>query len=767
MQLIIASFLCCSWSYMNGQSPDKLSAIWNDATETTEHRLEAAEQLINMLLDNAPNAAFDLIDSMLVLSRKESNQQWEAKSLRALGNAYYLRGVPQKALEVYNQGLQICREIDDKSGIIQALGNLGNTYAALGQFEQARATYLESLGFEVGPDQQILRVKIYRGLANLYSSRGLLKEALDFYSQELAHAQKWRLQEEEAMSFNHLGNTLLQMGNYPAAFENYSRSLQISVEIRDSQLIATNYLNMGNIYSTLQDFTRAQKYYKRIIEINKTSADPMLLFLAYQSLGGNYEHLGQLSNALIQYERCLQIGESLDDPYLMVESHNQLGGNLILQQKYTDAEDHFQASLALLDNFEDDRLSAETHESLGDLYLKQEKIILALESFEAANALYESIGDLRFTAQIQLRIGAVLIERKNPKNASLWCRNSLQYAEQSNTLPIQRAACECLYNAYKSLGNNEEALLFHERWQALGDSLQSNVLQRRVQEMELNRQMELDSVRRIEEKLALNVTHGQELSIEKKRGTSLLLGALAILLIALVLWFQLRLIQKSRTEIQREKEKSEHLLHNILPTAVASELKESGQSAARDFKDVTILFTDFKGFTQMSEAVSPQELVSEINTCFTAFDQIMTKYGIEKIKTIGDAYMAAGGLETSRNSTVKDVVLAALEMQEYIQIRKSERTAMGQPHFEMRVGIHTGDVVAGIVGSHKYQYDIWGDAVNTASRMESSGEQGKVNISHTTYSLLKNDQSFTFENRGIIEVKGKGEMEMWFVNRAE
>ena len=141
----------------------------------------------------------------------------------------------------------------------------------------------------------------------------------------------------------------------------------------------------------------------------------------------------------------------------------------------------------------------------------------------------------------------------------------------------------------------------------------------------------------------------------------------------------------------------------------------------------------------------------------------MGKYGIEKIKTIGDAYMAAGGLPVPSDDSLKNTVLAALEMQAFISKRKLEMDAIGKHSFEMRVGIHTGSVVAGIVGVKKFQYDIWGDAVNTASRMESNGELGKVNISKHSYELIKDDAQFTFEKRGKIQAKGKGEIDMYFV----
>ncbi|MFM7725323.1 MAG: adenylate/guanylate cyclase domain-containing protein, partial [Flavobacteriales bacterium] len=220
-------------------------------------------------------------------------------------------------------------------------------------------------------------------------------------------------------------------------------------------------------------------------------------------------------------------------------------------------------------------------------------------------------------------------------------------------------------------------------------------------------------------------------------------------------------IRSQKEQVESQKKRSDELLLNILPEEVAEELKERGRAEARLISNVTVLFTDFKGFTQMSERLSPQDLVNEIHEYFSAFDAIAEKHGIEKIKTIGDAYMAAGGLPVPNETHALDVVAAAIDIRGFMEEQRLRKVARGETFFEIRIGIHTGPVVAGIVGVKKFQYDIWGDTVNTASRMESTGESGKINISQSTFELVK--EHYNCEFRGELDAKGKGKLNMYFV----
>ncbi|MBU6340883.1 MAG: adenylate/guanylate cyclase domain-containing protein [Bacteroidetes bacterium] len=254
---------------------------------------------------------------------------------------------------------------------------------------------------------------------------------------------------------------------------------------------------------------------------------------------------------------------------------------------------------------------------------------------------------------------------------------------------------------------------------------------------------------------------------ESNRKFNYLIIAILLVLAAGATWSYFRARQNAAVlkamnkVIREEQSRSENLLLNILPSLVADELKSKGRTQARYFEDVSVLFADFVGFSKIAEQLSPQQLVNELDTCFQAFDEIIAKYGLEKIKTIGDAYMCAGGLPDGGGSMLRSMVEAAREMQFWLNQWNDNREKSGQPRYDARIGIHCGPVVAGVVGSKKFAFDIWGDTVNIASRVEQAGEGGKINISGEAYQVVR--AYFPCTYRGKIAVKNKGEIDMYFV----
>jgi len=220
-------------------------------------------------------------------------------------------------------------------------------------------------------------------------------------------------------------------------------------------------------------------------------------------------------------------------------------------------------------------------------------------------------------------------------------------------------------------------------------------------------------------------------------------------------------VNSAEDRLNEEYQKSESLLLNILPLDVAKELKQNGISKPSHYPSATVCFTDFEGFTKIAETLSPTELVEELDRCFSYFDSLMERHKLEKLKTIGDSYMFVGGIPKSNTTHAVDSVMAALEIQAFMNQMKEIKAAQALPYWQLRLGIHSGELIAGVIGDKKFAYDVWSDTVNTASRCESSGMTGKINISSTTYELVKD--FFQCEYRGEIPAKHKGNIRMYFV----
>lgn len=238
-------------------------------------------------------------------------------------------------------------------------------------------------------------------------------------------------------------------------------------------------------------------------------------------------------------------------------------------------------------------------------------------------------------------------------------------------------------------------------------------------------------------------------------------------LVLLVVFFVLlinqfvKAVNRAEDKLIAEHQKSESLLLNVLPLEVARELKQNGVSKPRHYPSATVCFTDFEGFTKIAETLSPSELVEELDRCFSYFDSLMERHKLEKLKTIGDSYMFVGGIPKTNLTHAIDSVLAALEIQAFMNQMKEIKEAQGLPYWQLRLGIHSGELIAGVIGDKKFAYDVWSDTVNTASRCESSGMTGKINISSSTYDLIKD--FFQCEYRGEVPAKHKGNIKMYFV----
>lgn len=437
--------------------------------------------------------------------------------------------------------------------------------------------------------------------------------------------------------------------------------------------------------------------------------------------------------------------------YLMGISYSEI-------REFTIAEDMFDLALRELGkNSPIFRLQVESFRA--NMYVKRGDVKLALTRLQEQLVTYARVIELEGFAPIYAFLSNAYLRDKQYEPAIGYARKTVGMTKEDGSATIYyRLALNTLHNAYSALDNGDSAYYFLNELSTLKDSISNSQTLQKVAELRGKFEFENMMNQQLAEQELKDAIAVKELE-RTKVTRNFLIGAFLFAILVAALFLN----QKNR--LSKEKSRSDDLLLNILPHEIAQELKDHGKAKARKYDQVSILFTDFKEFTSAAERLSPEELVDEINVCFEAFDSITEKFNVEKIKTIGDAYMAAGGLPIPTADSVKKTVLAAIAMQEFIEERRKIKGQRGELAFEMRIGIHTGPVVAGIVGKKKFQYDTWGDTVNTASRIESMGMPGKINISKVTYDLLKSEPDLVFENRGKLHTKGKGDLGMWFVKK--
>jgi adenylate cyclase len=551
----------------------------------------------------------------------------------------------------------------------------------------------------------------------------------------------------------------------------FEKAYTLYRQLNDESGQANMLTFIGICYNRTGHVDKAIKYFKEALDLALHLKDSLLLNESYQNLGYVSEKLNDLDKALYYNKEALKWSTGFLDSVgainnIAIENMDFLG-NLAEAYRWMIP---FRSRVA---HMAPSVVTAEYWLYLGKLYEKMQRRDSALYAYNEGIRTAYSCNDYQRLAMgyyskarvmssyhpgmsaAERQWGPASIVIANLDSALFFARASRSQEEFIPIFTLYASAFDKQRNAVKANQYKDSiiyytGLIFSNR---TAQEVHSQIagLQGKVKDQEiqlLRKEGELQSSRLAQQQLRQRIYIG---------------GMLLLLLLSAALVNRLLYVRKTRARIQKERDRSDHLLLNILPAEVAGELKELGYSEAKYIDSVTVLFTDFKEFTQASEKLSATELVEEINYYFKAFDVLVARYNVEKIKTIGDSYMAAGGLPSPYPGSVHNTVMLALEMQAFLQRSSMERKQRNRPCFEMRIGVHTGPVVAGIVGTKKFQYDIWGDTVNTASRMESSGVPGKVNISESTYLAIKDDPDFSFESRGKVPARHKGEVEMYFV----
>ena len=552
------------------------------------------------------------------------------------------------------------------------------------------------------------KLQILRKLANshndperaLYFSEALILNAQQLDSTLLLYA-----------GYLNKGNALTRKGNLSEALKSYFKGAEIAVKEETNDDLGIISIAIADVYSVMGNHNNAVHYYKKAIAIHKENNNPKELSTALNNLGDEYLNVSKPDSAILMFEQSGPVFKRLGFTEGIAMTIGNTGIAYALQGKDELAKDEINHAINMFEKMEKYYPITIFLTYMSDLYLSQNE-------WETALA---------------------------------YAQRSLELAEKYGLKDEISKAYLQLSELHEKSGDLGTSLNFFKNYTAYKDSVINIAAVEQMADVRTDfeisqKQLEVD------------------LLSEQKRNQSIvviatIIALLLIMALAIGLFRRNKFIEKTKKLIEKEKDRSDKLLLNILPEQTAQELKKYGKVDAKKFESVSVLFTDFKGFTKLSEDLSPEDLVRSVDFYYKKFDSIIKNYGLEKIKTIGDAYMAAGGLPFASEDHATKLVTAALEIADFVKEAK-ETSTNNEQRFDIRIGIHSGPVVAGVVGTYKFVYDIWGDTVNIASRMESTSLPGKVNISESTYELIKDE--FECEYRGEIQAKNKGKLKMYF-----
>ena len=583
--------------------------------------------------------------------------------------------------------------------------------------------------------------------------------AQDYAQQAIDLADEINFKRGLAYGYKNLGLPLYFKGELnDELVSHWQRSLEIFEEIGDKQGISNLQSNLGSIYQTKGDDPTALEYFLNSARIAADIGDSLRIGTAYLNIGSVY------SNEKVTYIQALEAykeSKGIFDKIGYKEGVAYAAINMgELHLKNSDP----QAAISILE------------ESLDALNASDVNIATSLTLIGKA---YAQRGDYQKAEKYQLEAievarekDAKIVESKayialgdinNGQNRLLAAKeNYLKGLELTDTTQIlrdRRDIFEGLAEMYSKSGDFENAYTYQTLFSAMRDTIRNNVYEKTIGDLRFR----FDIENKEKEIVLLNTENElNKVEIEKAKVSKSYFLATTILLLAIALGviFQYWFIRKSNRTLAAERNKAENILLNILPKETAEELKLSGKIRAKEFKEITILFTDFKEFSVVAEKIKAEDLVKSVDYFFSKFDEITEKHNLEKIKTIGDAYMCAGGLPTVNKTNAEDAFNAALEIMHFVKDTEKNPPEGIYP-FQIRIGINTGPVVAGVVGTKKFQYDIWGSSVNIAARMESNSLPGRINVSENTYQLLKHKAEFNY--RGIVKVKNSQSLKMYFV----
>ena len=584
------------------------------------------------------------------------------------------------------------------------------------QINEAKILANELLELNIFQDSSETLAEVYNILGHIHLHFSDFPKAIEFFNKGLHNFEKHGNKKGIAICIGNIGNVYFTLSDFQKSLENFLKALYIDEEIDNKEGIAKNLVSIGIVYKVLSDYQKALEYCSKALRINEEIGSKEGIALNLMNIGNLYSQLKDFPKSLEYYEKSLELYEQLGNKKGIAYALGNIGSAYISLSNNNMALEFFQKALELFEEMGNKNVIAKALMNIGIINVNLLEYSKALDYSKKALQLFEEIGDKTGIANILNLIGRIFSTKESPmydcKEAEVYLQKSLTIGEELGAKDVIIDTIETFY----AMRRNEERYK-----EALEYKLQSIDLKDEILSLEAkNQAQQFDQRRKIEDD-------------EKAR--------------------QLKLARF---------QEQERIFHNILPISIADRLIDGEQTIAESFENVSIFFSDIVGFTTLSATIEPAELVKGLNTIFTAFDRIGTKYGLEKIKTIGDAYMAVCGVPTEFDNHSHRAANFALEASEVI-----DNLDLGKEfkNLQIRIGLHCGSVVAGIIGEKKFAYDVWGDAVNVASRMESNSEAGRIHISEQFAKSIEKYLEFSLIPRGEISIKGKGIMKTFWLEK--
>ncbi|MGA2298808.1 MAG: adenylate/guanylate cyclase domain-containing protein [FCB group bacterium] len=616
-----------------------------------------------------------------------------------------------------DSALKLSKMLNNDDGITVSMVNIGFTYISKKDSNMGNIYIQNAIKYFQTKNNRKGEAILDKRIGDNYLKINDKNYALNYYY--LSLAIYIQLNDTKNISYlltHKIGDLYINIGAFPKAFEVLFRSLKFSEENKDNYGIADACTNIGVVYINQNDINNAIRYFNKSININKILKRNLSIAECLINLGVYYANKDNINEALKNYLDAIAL-------------YNQTGA----------------------------KVESTIYINIGILYQKLNNYDTALIYFKKALIQTTEEENKEEILITNIYIGNLFNETQDYIQAEEYFIQSIKIAKEINNLYWLSQAYFNIALVYEKMNNYKLAYDYHVLYSAINDSLFNQENSNKIGKIEMKYEQDKKDIIVKQEKQIMNIVM-----------ISFIIGFVLVLFLAFFIYRNYRIKKKAHDEVSKknviislEREKSEKLLLNILPETIATRLKEGEPKIADNFDEASVIFIDQVGFTKNSSDTSPGRVVEILNKIYTEFDKIAEKYELEKIKTIGDCYMAASGIPIPNKDHAEAAALFAIEVMQKIDGYKTEEGT----EIRFRTGIACGPVVAGIIGEKKFIYDLWGDTVNMASRMEEYGVAGKVQVTERFKNKLP--KSYKFEERGEIEIKGKIRMKTWFLKTGD